>query len=148
MSQGVTPSDGLDVLTLPQVGQLKRGLFLRYACPTPDHIQACMAVVVGTIWLSAPTAGSGRHSIMVRSIDADSKHSGCSTEPEPWPSGGCHATECTQSSCPTCGQGNEARTLQMNGCRLAFSHNTVYAQQWHSSHDLLRRRHVNDGQPR
>ena len=48
---------------------------------------------------SRPVAGSGRHSIMVLSIEVDSRHRGSAERPcteEP-----CHCTLCTQSSCPT-----------------------------------------------
>ena len=47
-----------------------------------------------------PVASSGRHSIMVRSMDADSRQGGWVAPPPPSGTGGCQATECTQSSCP------------------------------------------------
>lgn len=48
---------------------------------------------------SKPVAGSGRHSIMVLSIEVDSRHRGCAWRPGPEEP--CHCTLCTQSSCPT-----------------------------------------------
>ncbi len=62
---------------------------------------------------ATPVAASGRHSIIVRSMDADSRQGGgcgwapatCRSAAEPCGcagggAGGCHATECTQSSWP------------------------------------------------
>lgn len=47
-----------------------------------------------------PVAASGRHSIMVRSMEADSRQGRVCGCPDAAAAGGCHATECTQSSWP------------------------------------------------